>query len=322
MSNENIKITMLGTTGSGKTCFMVGMYAVMQLGIQGFTLTAQDSDEDIDLSDKWEQLLDGGEERYPHATNQTHDYAFDFSYGFCKLMGFDWLDYRGGALRDKGTQADVQTLEKHLHESSCVFLCVSGEYLKKPIESQHEIQNLKTKTRVDRMNQFLQKLHNGKGPIPVVIAITKFDLCSHRTREDVTEDIKSLFNPLFANDGGWRVMICPVSLGPALANDEKQGVIEPKNLHLPLSFAIYSRFVQEASKGRDQENNLLKETGKLQAQNRFKKWLNSQEINRVGNELRKTQAQMNELQEKMQLLAKELRNVKVYFNGEEEEIDV
>ena len=323
MSNENIKITMLGTTGSGKTCFMVGMYAVMQLGVHGFTLSAQDSDEDIDLSDKWEQLLEGGEERYPQATDQTHDYAFDFSYGFRKLMGFEWLDYRGGALRDKSTKDDVQALEKHLHESSCVFLCVSGEYLKQPIESQHELQNLKTKTRVDRMNQFLQKLYNEKGSIPVVIAITKFDLCAHRTRDDITEDIKKLFNPLFTkNEKGWLVMICPVSLGKSLADNITEGIIEPINLHLPLSFAIYSRFVQEAARGKAQEGDLRSESLRLQGKNWFMKFIKKEEITRIDSSLKRTQAQINDLQEKMQLLAKELEKVKVYLNGEENQIDI
>ena len=323
MSNDNIKITMLGTTGSGKTCFMVGMYAVMQLGVHGFTLSAQDSDEDIDLSDKWEQLLEGGEERYPQPTDQTCNYAFDFSYGFRKLMGFNWLDYRGGALRDKNIQQDFQTLEKNLRESSCVFLCVSGEYLKKPIESQHELQNLKRQTRVERMNHFLQKLYNENGPIPVVIAITKFDLCAHRTRDDITEDIKKLFNPLFTNnEKGWLVMICPVSLGKGLADNMTEGIIEPINLHLPLSFAIYSRFVQEAAKGKAQENDLREESGKLQGKNWFMKQIKREEITRIDSSLKRTQAQTNDLQEKMQLLAQELGKVKMYFNGEETEIGI
>jgi len=322
MSTDNIKITMLGTTGSGKTCFMVGMYAVMQLGVHGFTLSAQDLDEDIDLSDKWEQLLEGGENRYPTGNIETHDYAFDFSYGFRKLMGFEWLDYRGGALKDKSTQEDVQKLNESLLDSSCIFLCISGQHLEKPIENQGELLKLAKNTRADRMNQHLNQFREKKGTVPVVIAITKFDLCAHRKREEVTEDIKKLFNALFTNNGEWLVMICPVSLGKALANDEVNGTIEPVNLHLPLSFAIYSRFVHEAAQGKAQEDSLRQKAGMLQGQNRFKRWLGSEEIARLGDEIGKTQAQTNELQEKMQLLAKELSQVKVYFSGEEKEIDI
>jgi hypothetical protein len=315
MSNENITITMLGTTGSGKTCFMVGMYAVMQLGVHGFTLSAQDSDEDIDLSDKWEQLLEGGEDRYPRATDQTHDYAFDFSYGFRKLMGFEWLDYRGAALKEKSTQADVQKLKENLLGSSCIFLCISGEDLVNP----SQILALAKKTKADRMNQYLSQLEK---PVPVVIAITKYDYCIHRDKNDIFKDIQQLFGALFTKGGEWLVMICPVSLGKALATDTNEGIIEPVNLHLPLAFAIYSKYCQQISQRRNEENSLSRDLKDLKEKNFIMRWLKSEEIQQKDNALKRTQQQTNELQEKMRLLASELGRVPVYLNGEETEIDL
>ena len=103
---EDIKITMLGTTGAGKTSYLLGMYAVMQTGVQGFTLSAKDIDMDLDLTERWEQLISlEGEDRWP-APNAaaTEHYAFDFSYGFRPLIGFEWLDYRGLALSDRSGQ--------------------------------------------------------------------------------------------------------------------------------------------------------------------------------------------------------------------------
>lgn len=315
MSNENIKITMLGTTGSGKTCFMVGMYAVMQLGVHGFTLSAQDSDEDIDLSDKWEQLLEGGDNRYPAGNVGTHDYAFDFSYGFRKVMGFDWLDYRGAALRDKKTQADVQKLKEHLLSSSCIFLCISGEDL---VETS-QIFKVAKKTGADRMNQFLSEIEK---PIPVVIAITKYDYCMHREKKEIFADIRQLFGGLFTKGGGWLVMICPVSLGKALANDKDMGIIEPVNLHLPLTFAIYSKLCLQANQRKAEEKNLDQNLRDLKSRNFFIKWINSEEIKQQDNALKRSQQQMNELQEKMRLLGSELGKVPVYLNGEETDLEI
>jgi hypothetical protein len=320
--SDNIKITMLGTIEAGKTCFMVGMYAVMQLGVHGFTLSAQDLDEDIELTDKWEQLCDGGDDRFPTGTSQTHKYIFNFNYGFRKLMSFEWMDYRGGALRDKTDKADVQELDKSLRESSCVFLCISGDHLSNKIENQADALKLAKKTRVDRMNQFLSKLYEENGPVPVVVAITKYDLCMHRKSEEIREDIKQLFSGLFAPDGKWLVTICPVSLGKGLSGDKFHADIDPVNLHLPLVFAIYSKLIQYAAYVKEQESIFGKQLTDMKNQNFVLRWWNSDEIAKANEGLRKNQALANEVQDKLSLLAKELGRAKIYFNGEEQEINV
>ena len=58
--NSNIGITMLGSSGSGKTCYMMGMYAVMSLGVNGFNFTTQDPDDDLVLADQWENFAQKG----------------------------------------------------------------------------------------------------------------------------------------------------------------------------------------------------------------------------------------------------------------------
>lgn len=319
---DNIKIAMLGTTGSGKTCFMVGMYAVMQLGVHGFTLSAQDLDEDIELTDKWEQLSDGGDDRFPPGTAATHNYAFAFNYGFKKLMGFEWFDYRGGALRDKTDQSDVQELSNFLLQASCVFLCISGEHLVNKFESPNDALKLASKTRVNRMSQFLSRLHEEKGPIPVVVAITKYDLCMHRDSEEVREDIKKLFSGLFAPDGKWLVTICPVSLGKGLAQDKSNADIDPVNLHLPLVFAIYSQLTQRAAYIKSQEASCGQKLADMNKKNFLARWWDSDKIDQMNDDLRKNQALSNEVEDKLSLLAKELGRAKIYFNGKEQEINV
>ena len=112
MKLEDIKTTILGTTGSGKTSYLLGMYAVMQTGVQGFTLSARDMDMGLDLIERWEQLIAlKGEDRWPspNAAMIEH-YAFDFSYGFRPIQGLELIDYRGLALSDSTNNQDVQEL--------------------------------------------------------------------------------------------------------------------------------------------------------------------------------------------------------------------
>jgi hypothetical protein len=319
---NTLKITMLGTMGAGKTCFMVGMYAVMRLGVHGFTLSAQNLDDDIDLTDFWERLTEGGKERFPEGTSQPYNYAFDFNYGFKKLMGFEWLDYRGKALLSRSTESEVKELEARLLQSSCVFLCISGEHLAEKIETQKQRLDLDGMTKAGRINQFLKKLQEKRGSVPVVIAITKYDLCMHRKREDFTEDIKALFNPLFTSDGNWLVLICPVSLGKELVGNKFDGKIEPVNLHLPLTFAIYSELMQRGTNLKQQEKTLTQKTTELREKNWLGRWLSRKELTKADKDLLSNKAEMQKLQDKLELLANELGKADIYFNGEAQDVNI
>jgi hypothetical protein len=73
--------------------------------------------------------------------------------------------------------------------------------------------------------------------VPVVIAITKAELCSGEVLSEGVNAIKDKMLPgLFTQGSEWLVMISPVSLG-----NEKSGRFEinPLNVHLPVTFAVY-----------------------------------------------------------------------------------
>lgn len=90
------------------------------------------------------------------------------------------------------------------------------------------------------INRYLQKINSSqrKSLFPIVIAISKADLCSSR-RDKLTNDIKSLFPLLFASNSIFIVLICPISLGKELAQNPNTGAIHPINCHIPLLFALY-----------------------------------------------------------------------------------
>lgn len=325
MQLKDIKITMLGTTGAGKTSYLLGMYAAMQSGIQGFTLSAKDIDLDLELTERWEQLISiQGADRWPppNAGVVEHCY-FDFNYGFRPIMSFEWIDYRGLALSDRSSEQDVQELSQYLRESECVFLTISGEYLQDQV-TPNSVREMKS----DRMNQFLQQYISNhyrptsNNPFPIAILITKYDLCHHRTKEEVIEDIKKLFQALFTNNSGWLVMVCPVSLGKELESDTDTGMIVPVNVHLPIVFAVYSRLRSYGINLKYQYNNLTESLDKNQQLNPIIRWLKRKEKQKQLEQIEISKEEISVIETNMNLLSQELQQVSLFLDGREVTADV
>ena len=325
MKLDDIKITMLGTTGAGKTSYLLGMYAVMQTGVKGFTLAAKDMDLDLELTQRWEKLISvKGDERWPTPNAAAMEYyGFDFCYGFSPLMGFQWLDYRGLALSDRSTEQDVAELVQYVRESACVFLCISGEYLTREITPK-TVREIKS----DRMNQFVQQYisnnnqPNSHKPFPVAIVITKYDLCHHRDREEIIADVKKLFQALFTPNSGWLVMICPVSLGRDLGDDPDNANIVPVNVHLPVVFAVYSQLRAYGLKLKGDREVQTIEVEAFKRKNPLYQLVRAEKIRNRANQLETTEVEITAVEENMKLLSQELQQASLYFNGNEVTADV
>ncbi|MGL5804344.1 MAG: hypothetical protein ACRC2R_04815 [Xenococcaceae cyanobacterium] len=321
---QDIKIAMLGNTGAGKTSYLLGMYAVMQTGVGGFTLSARDMDIDLDLSSMWEKLIDtSAENRWPLPNaGELTSYQFDFSYGFKPLLGFEWLDYRGLALTDRSTEQDVRDLSEYLTQCSCLFLCVSGEYLQDSI-TPFAVRDIKS----DRMNQFIQQIigrqknPTSSNPFPIAIAISKYDLCNDRDKKEVIEDIKKLFPALFTQNSGWLVMICPVSLGKDLSDNIEHGNIVPINVHLPIVFAIYAQMREYALKLKTERNIIYKQLENLKY-SRLRKFFVRREVEANNLKLQQFDEVIQTLEDNMNLLADELKQTSLFLDGQEVTADV
>lgn len=323
---DKIKITMLGDASSGKTCYMLGMYAGMQEERHGFTLSTTDISKGIELNNLWAKLVNvQGNERWPSPTDQIYPYVFNFNYGYNPMIEFEWRDYRGGAISDPSKPNEVEELMKYILESSCLFLCVSGEHMQNKVEDRT---NFMSQTKAKLMGEYLTRLKNNKdtSPFPVVITITKYDYCQKRKKAELIEEIKKTFSPLFAKKTGWLVMICAVSLGRNLATNEnkkeEQVKIEPLNLHLPLVFALYSKFRESALAEKRQADETSERLEYLNGSNLFVKWWNHQEIENNKNKLHSSKEKFREMREKMKLLMQELKKADIYLNGEEIKIDM
>ncbi len=254
--NDTFRITMLGASSSGKTCYLTAMYGMMQVGYNGFTLRADDHNRGVDLNNLWEQLiLETGPKRFPPATADVPtSYRFKFCYALEPVMDFEWLDYRGGALRETSTGASVKELQQHLHSSACTFVTVPADFLAEPLSAANR-HVIAAKSGVNRIVDHLTRLREtvrptADRPIPVVIVITKFDLLvtpggkAVRPNDAITDDMRTLFQALFAPNSGFLVMLCKVSLGPELGQNAQTGAINPQKVHLPIVFATF-RYLNE-----------------------------------------------------------------------------
>jgi hypothetical protein len=334
---DQIKITMLGASQSGKTCYMVGMYAMMKLGVNGLTITAQSLNDDLDLGDKWDRMIEvKGKDRWPEATSRAaveKTYRFNFNHGFQTLMSFEWLDYRGGAMNEEENEPEIQKLVSYLADSSCVFLCVSGEHLAQPLTDEHgsasrlKLLHMRRKTMIERMELLLKGVYDLKQPtaekpFPVVVVITKADLCTqHRTRHELVNDIKQLFPRLFERGGGWLTLISSVTLGSTLVDDPNNNEIDPINLHIPVAFAIFAHLRARVAEAEALRSSASERLTRARNANPVVRLFRRGEIRSLDAEANRTAEQRDDIERRLLRLTNELVDRVVFLDGREMEIE-
>ena len=326
--SEKIKILMLGDSSSGKTCFMLGMYAAIQNGSK-FSLKATDPDEGVEMATLWSTIVgESGEERWPRGTDTPQIYNFELCYAYKPLMEFEWLDYRGGSMLD--LSSDVRTLRDYAAESNGFFFCISGKYLKEPV-TEANLQKVAMESKANLMGKYLEYLsinnrrQTRKKIFPIVIIVTQYDYCYNRNKRELMEDVKKMFPPLFAPNSDWLVMICPVTLGKDLAkNKDNNGEIEPKNLEIPVAFVLYCILTEQA---RIQDEKLTEIDDQLEVleSNLFNRWINRRKIRRLNESLRQAEMQLQKTIEMINVLAREqedLSSTDIYLSGKKIQIDL
>lgn len=325
-----MKITMLGYAGTGKTCYMLGMYSFMSMGLNGFTLSTQDYDEDIELADQWDVLVENG--KWPIGTQEGNEkaYKLDFCYGARPILPFEWLDYRGGALKSKSSESDVDKLKNHAKESQCIFLCISGEHLAEEIVNSSGVVNHNAKAKAarklqtPRMNKLITEIGekvqaSPNDPFPIAVVITKYDLCMQRGKEAVIRDLKELLDFLFTDNSSWLTAIIPVSLGKDVANG---GEINPIAIHLPVVFAVYVHLRNIASQINSNWQQMDSQLTEAKKGNFIAIWFKREDIDNKEKKVKELESQFRDILPKMKLLIQELGKVPIYQGKDEVDINV
>lgn len=283
-------ITILGTSGAGKTCYLLSMYHKMAIGSHGFSLTAND-DTDVELRQRYQKMADRslGNARFPAGTDTRSQYELNLEYGAKPIMSFSWDDYPGGYLdlKSTGDAEAYRQVEESILRSSCLFICVDGTLLASD-DREEKIGNVQEEAS-QVINPFFSKYQKEHGSLPLTaFVITKWDQClAYNAAEDLGEIIQEAFSPFFAAEQSLAAII-PVSIDLNSDCDDASKRLKPYHVQLPIFMGIFFALLDcgdEADSfffGRDdQKVNLLsalvKKMGdKLQIQSRNLQRLNQE----------------------------------------------
>lgn len=325
---ENISVTAIGASGSGKTCFLLAMYYEMSAGVNGYTLTAVEEDHAIELRKAWERLNETqGPSRFPMGTDETTDYKFNLEYAYQQIRSFNWIDYRGGILdtvNKEGQEEETEYKEfvDRIKKSECLCIFIDGDTLCETEEGRMK-DNIR-KRCTSKVNGFLSKYKDGKEEEkkdlpPVAIVVTKYDRCKKYVQKDqLIKVIKEAIPSLFVADGNIdTVTIIPVSAGNNFDNEEIRGTLQPINIYKPLFFGIYYPLRREKDahcKKRDEVRNQLAvlraEYSKIE-----KKIFHKRKKQREREKLEKTKKELAELNEIVNKYEKYVEKVNSELKG-------
>lgn len=335
---SDTQITILGMSGSGKTCYLLGLYYKMGSGLKGYTITTDD-DTDVQLRNRYAKLCDASlpkEKRFPAGTDNISKYSFDLQYGFKTVMSFDWVDYPGGVLSKKNSEniEEYEEVKTAINGSSSLFICVDGSLLLGD-DIDEKIDNVKDNCS-NVINTFFSEYFKCNRQLPpTAIIVTKYDMCRQDTdEEELNEIIKEAFSPFFAKNENKKITaIIPVSIGTNIMDNDFGGKMKPLNVHLPIFMAIWfalSKKIQNheekmQAQDRDSRENIERlRYQKTREENKWWFFKNSDEIRSLAEKIRDEEKKSEEMTNLLNLmqydsdnLIKELEKIaSVFVDGE------
>lgn len=253
---QGSRFTILGETGSGKTCYLLGMYYEMSMGEAGYTVVTTNEEDDRKLALRYERLKDKsiGKSRFPDPTDQSQKYNFVLAYDYEGIADFEWVDYPGGWLdvryRGSANSQQYDEVKKSILSSDTLFICIDGENLVGR-DTKSKIRKVATKC-ARNINPYLTELKKeAKRFPPIVIIVTKYDMCMDDTDVDEIKEIvqnDKVFGGLFKRDTV--IAVIPVSLGDTLMDDSYSGDLDPINISLPILFGVNFALIEMIKLGR------------------------------------------------------------------------
>lgn len=188
-----MKITMIGYMGVGKTTYMASMYRKLgREGVGDFRLKA-DRDLDIRLSNIWEKIHIHGQ--WPESTpgGQLDIMKFKLLYGLQHITDFEFVDYRGGAIKDTLDKTDAAQLYKHVLESNALLVLVDSWFIANTdpdiAEARNQVNNIQ-----NIIDDFLDKYPYK--PLTIAILLTKIDAVTQTQFSQFEDKTLTLFKRL------------------------------------------------------------------------------------------------------------------------------
>lgn len=320
------RFTALGMSGSGKTCYVLGMYYEMCVGVKGFSLVTKN--QTASLLEEWMDRLDDnvGSDRFPEGTALTEimDFYFQLNYQNQDILSFDWMDYGGGTLKQRENNPEAfESLNKSINDSTALYIFIDGELLadENPDKRLNNVKRKVARTINSYITEF-EHLSNEEIP-PIIFVITKADLCAPYLEEDEMQNIiKECFSPAFGK--GKRNYIVAVSLGGDISDDDYSGEVQPMNIHVPFFLGIYHEFYNycvwlkykiDEEIGNNKKSIVANQEIINKENNRFFSFF------RDDNAIGKSRSLIHEAEENIEALEKELKKQKRLLGAVAAELD-
>ncbi|MBR1807222.1 MAG: hypothetical protein IJ774_12665 [Selenomonadaceae bacterium] len=329
---DKIKFTILGETGSGKTCYLLGMYYEMSAGRDGYSIVAPNRDESRRLVANFKNLTDAslGRKRFPEMTDALQKYNFELQHAFNTILPFEWIDYPGKWLDvSESASSGLTEVENSIYNSTALFICIDGENLTGN-DTAEKIERVRDKCS-RHISPYLAQLsgkNRGRKFPPIALIITKYDLCNRETdEEEILEVLQGSFSPLFERDDTF-IVIVPVSLGSDLQDDDSRGKFSPINLHLPIYMGIWfalKNYIADLKRQIEVDKRTISNYNEMirDEQDRFFLFKSNDKIlswrNRISeneSEIRRLQNEISAMKQSYDRLERELYSINLTFiNG-------
>ena len=317
-------MTILGTSGAGKTCYLLSMYHKMCIGMNGFTITTDD-DTDVDLRHRYDQMKDRslGNRRFPAGTDGRSQYEFTLECGYKPVMSFSWDDYPGGYLDVKGTgdMDSYKQIEQSILNSSCLFICIDGTLLQGD-DIDEKISAIQDDCSI-YINPFFSKYRKEHEALPpTAFVITKWDICApDNSSDDLIKIISEAFSPFFeaGKTGKTMAAIIPVSIDIYSNSTEPGKRMRPYDIELPIFMGIF--FALQNKINNDKQNKTSLQNQISNEQSTFWSFLfgDSDSVKQKNTDVRAIQNKLNINQQNLQKIFRQLeKDVPLFFiNGKQ-----
>lgn len=272
-----MNISLLGLSGSGKTCYLYMAAYVLARGVKvnGHTISATSSNRQqaIMLNKGIEDIAS---RRWPEGSSNTLTYPFDLKIDGKSVFPFTIYDYRGGIL-DHFSEADIKDVKEifdTFEESSCIVILVDGDTIMQALEpellSPTHRQNVPFHAQVKALNElsYIESLvkecnERMSRKVPILLTITKGDIFFPEELDAGKTLLKERLPSLFSLHNDMIVGITTVTLGEDLRNEDGKiyGTVclnTDGNVHLPILFALFQE-IDEVGEDTTEARRLIRE---------------------------------------------------------------
>lgn len=166
----NLNVMMVGFSGTGKTSYMGAMYKIFnQRGYNGFRIRATDDAHHRAFASIGRRLSEGV---YPDGTDIRDVYEFVLRYNNEDVLHFNWMDYRGGVLNERGNDELKLVVDQIVKANALMVFFDTPRFLSETRQS------VKLLTRIQNLIQMAISQMKGDDRLVVSFVLTKTD-CVH-----------------------------------------------------------------------------------------------------------------------------------------------